>query len=140
MKKLIITSTLFFAIIAMNAQYAFCQETAKKQSTEKTEFQLGDPVMRANKQTEYLAESLTLTADQKEKIYAINLEKNKLVDAAKAAAGDNKEAFAKERKRINSERDRAVNALLTPEQQAEWQKAKQENRQKKTAKTDAIVK
>ena len=140
MKKLIITSTLLITMLVMSTQYAFCQEPVKKQSTEKAEFQMGDPITRANKQTEYLAQNLALTADQKEKIYAINLEKNKLVDAAKTAAGDNKDAFIKERKRINTERDLAVNALLTPEQQAKWQKAKQEKKQNKSAKTDATVK
>jgi len=123
MKKLMLASLLFTATISMNAQGG--ARTQQAQSV-----QAGDPVTRANALTEEIAKVVTLTADQKTKIYNVNLEKNKQVDAARLASGQDKDGFKVQRKRINGEREAAIKALLTPAQQATFMKAKQDNKNK----------
>ena len=115
MKKLILFSGLLLAGLTMNAQSA--TKTANPQQTE-------DPAVRANKDTERMAQELSLTADQKSKIYNINLEKAKALDAAKQKDGSNQQAFADDRKVIRTEREKEIKAVLTADQATKWEQMK----------------
>ena len=134
MKKLTISSTLFLAAFAINMPTASSQEAAKQKNVKPAAI-VGDAGTRATILTDHLTEILALTPEQKEKVYAINLEKNNQVDIVRIKAGENKDLFSTERKRINDERDQLINAVLTPEQQAKWISNKAAAKQPQKAKT-----
>ncbi|MCW3086570.1 MAG: hypothetical protein JWP12_3936 [Bacteroidetes bacterium] len=121
MKKLILLSGLLIAGLSINAQ------SASKQNASAQQNQNEDPAVRATRQTEKMTQVLGLTADQKAKVYAIYLDKDKAISAAKVKDTDAK-VFADERKVIRSQRDAAIKAVLTPEQQAKWENEKQKNK------------
>jgi hypothetical protein len=104
MKKIILFSAFLIAAITVNAQ-------TSSRTSGRSEQPL-DAAAKATKQTEKMDAVLTLTASQKEKVYAINLEKDKAIETAAL----NKETLAVEKKRINEERKKEIAALLTPEQ------------------------
>ncbi len=121
MKKLILLSGLLIAGLSINAQSASKQNAAAQQN------QNEDPAVRATRQTEKMTQELGLTADQKAKVYAIFLDKNKAIATAKQKDTDPK-VFADDRKVIRAQGDTAINAVLTPEQQAKWEKSKQDRK------------
>ena len=122
MKKLILISTFLFSGMVINAQNA---SVAKPASGAKEK--PADAETRATKQTNELDKIVTLSPEQKTKALAINLDKNKLVDAARAKAGEDKNTFETERKKINIDRRKEIGALLTPAQIDLWKKAKKED-------------
>jgi len=128
MKKLILFSGLLLAGLTMNAQSA-TKQTANPQQQQQSE----DPAVKATKQTERINQQLSLTADQKTKIYNINLEKNKALAAAKQKDGSDQQAFANDHKIIRTQRENEIKAVLTADQQAKWVKYKQDQRSKKGA-------
>ncbi len=102
MKKIILMLLLSLGIFAVQAQ-----EPTKKTAEEK-----------AAHQTTLLEKKLGLNADQKEKIYAINLQKTKEMEALRANT-DMAERRSKlaELKEQNAKSDQEINAVLTTEQQ-----------------------
>lgn len=122
----------FLAVaIAISALTAQAQEPV---NPPKNKQQKVDPAVRAQKQTERMAEKLNFTADQKAKITAINLDKNKQVKAVNEQYKDNKEMLDKERKRINKERAAEIKKHLTAEQLQKWEELKKERKAQKDAK------
>jgi hypothetical protein len=111
MKKLLLISSFLIAAITVNAQTAATQSRPERSAK--------GPAEKATQQTNSLDEAVTLTADQKEKAYAINLQLN---EALKTAA-QNKATFEDEKKRIKTEREKNLMAILTAEQQAIFTKA-----------------
>jgi len=126
MKKLILLSGLLIAGMSINAQSAAKTQTAASQN------KVEDPAVKATRQTEALFQTLGLTADQKSKIYSINLEKNTAVNASQSKNATDAKAFENERKVINAERENAIKAILTPEQQAKMKAQKEANKERKS--------
>lgn len=121
MKKLFLISAFLISGIISNAQEAAPQ---KRHASEQKTAQPVTVETKAAKQTNELDRTVTLSPEQKTKVLAINLEKDKLVDTAKTKAGDDKTAFEADRKKINAERRKEIGALLTPEQKELWKKSK----------------
>ncbi|MBN8695786.1 MAG: hypothetical protein J0L87_04585 [Bacteroidetes bacterium] len=119
------------ATIAISALTAQAQEPV---NPPKNKQQKVDPAVRAQKQTERMAAKLNFTEDQKAKITAINLDKNKQVKAVNEQYKDNKEMLDKERKRINKERAAEIKKHLTAEQLQKWEELKKERKAQKDAK------
>ncbi|MBL7882502.1 MAG: hypothetical protein JNL69_00420 [Bacteroidia bacterium] len=110
MKKIILMFILFFAsYVTVNAQTA-------------------DAETRATNQTKLMTDNLSLTNEQKAKVFLINLEKNKQVDAAKAKHANHKE-FKVEREKINELRYKELEAVLTAEQNTKWAQLKEKAKQ-----------
>lgn len=122
MKKLILFSGLLIAGLTMNAQGAA-----------KNPQQTQDPAVKANKATEKMAQELSLTADQKTKVYNINLSKANALEAAKQKDGSNQQAFADDRKVIQSERDKEIKAVLTVDQATKWEQMKTDKKASRSA-------
>jgi Spy/CpxP family protein refolding chaperone len=120
MKKLILLSALLIAGITVNAQ-----GEARQPSQQQTQ----GAADKATKQTQVINDAVVLTDAQKEKVYAINFEKNKAMDAAAM----NKSTFEAEKSRLKSEREKEIMAVLTPEQQTKFKQAKAEKAQKEKA-------
>ncbi len=134
MKKLIIlTSAIVFGTMVSFSQTEK-KETPPTSKTEKLERKKLDPAERAKKQTERIAIKLGLTEDQKIKVNAINIAKNKKMEAVANTKPEDKEAFAKERRKINQERGKEIKALLTSEQIVKWEEMKKEHKAHKGGK------
>jgi hypothetical protein len=118
MKKLILLSALLFSGIIVNAQ-----ATANVQQSEQ---QSQAAASKATKQTADLEQALTLTAAQKEKVYAISFAKNKAI----SEAASNKATFEAEKKRIKEEREKEIFNVLTAEQQTKFRALKAERTKK----------
>lgn len=112
MKKLILISTILISGLVINAQTAAPVKAAPAKQKE----QAPNPETKAKKQTAEIDKIATLNQEQKTKVYEINLAKDKLVDAARTKAGNDKTAFEAERKEINASRRKEISAVLTPEQ------------------------
>jgi hypothetical protein len=111
MKKLILISSFLIAAITVNAQTTTTQAHPERSANNTAE--------KATQQTNSLDETVTLTADQKDKAQAINLQFH---EALKTAA-QNKTTFEDEKKRLKTEREKNIMAILTPEQQTKLKKA-----------------
>ncbi len=87
----------------------------------------GTPEERAKRQTDRLTEQLSLNADQEKQVLALNLERVKKMDEARAA-GDNggRDAF----RASQEEYSKKLAAILTPEQQEKFKKMQAEMRQR----------
>lgn len=130
---------IFLAVaIAISGLTAQAQEPAAPQKV-KVQKQKADPALRAQKQTERISAKLNFTEDQKTKITAINLDKNKQVKAVNEKYKDNKEMLDKERKRINKERAVEIKKHLTAEQLQKWEELKKERKAKKEAQQKAAA-
>ncbi|MDM8174532.1 MULTISPECIES: DUF4890 domain-containing protein [Olivibacter] len=110
MKRMILASLLFLSM----GTIAFAQQNHRKR-----EFKMAEE--RAKRQTERLAQELSLSEEQKKEIYAINLDNMKKVDA------EHKELMQKSMK----ERDEKISELLTEAQKSTYQKLKKERFQKR---------
>lgn len=128
MKKLLVVFALVFAVSAINAQdNGKGKKDGKGKST---------PEQRAQKSVDNLDKAVTLTADQKTKVYDLALTRAKKVDAIRESnkgkkTPDEKEAMKKEIKAAHKEYRAAVKPLLTQEQK---DKLKAKAKEKRAAK------
>jgi protein CpxP len=83
------------------------------------------PEQRAERITNWMNKKLTLTADQKAKVYDINLKYAKLNQETRTNDADNKKAMRQELKASEKEREDEFKAILTPDQFKSFQAAKQ---------------
>ncbi len=118
MKKLIFTAILFISMGTM----AFAQQGDKK--VKKT------PEEKAQLATEELTKKLSLTADQKTKIQAINIESFKKVKESNPK-GEKKDKAAI--KAAKDERDTKINAVLNDTQRKAYKEFKAEKKIEKKA-------
>jgi protein CpxP len=123
MKKLIFTALLFISMGSM----AFAQQKADHKKEHKT------PEEKAQHQTDKLDKELTLTADQKSKIYTINL--NGIKEAKKNHVKGQK--VDPSVKKLEMEKtDGQISALLNAKQRKAYQELKIEKNNKKQEKKD----
>lgn len=111
MKKYILTIVLFVAFIATG----FAQKTSVED--------------RAKKQSEVLEKNLSLTAEQKAKIYDALLERMKATDVLRAAAGEGNKPDPEQMKSINQKYNKVLKEILTDEQKAKMEEMKAAQKQ-----------
>lgn len=117
MKKLIYTVALF--VMGITAGYA--QQRGDHHGT---------PEQRAEKQATLLQTKLGLTAEQKEKVQALELERIKKGEEwRKGDEGDRKGKMEERKAFMKASKDK-MDAILTPEQKTKWEAARQEMRGK----------
>jgi Spy/CpxP family protein refolding chaperone len=113
MKKVILIAACLLSLTTVNAQEPVTgQRKAPKEAKNAT------PEQRAQKHVDGLAAEITLTEDQKPKIYELALAKVKKADEIKAKykTAENKEGREAELKATKKEFHQNVKAVLTPEQ------------------------
>jgi len=103
MKKLIVLSVMLMAI--------FSFATAQQQQR-----QMGTPEERAKRETDRLTELLKLTADQKAKIQAVELDLAKQMDAKRQKAQGDREAIRAVVQEIQKLREEKYKPVLTADQ------------------------
>ena len=120
MKKLFILSIMFLATVSLaTAQQGQGQGQRQRQTPEE----------RAKSQTEYLEKLLTLTADQKTKVHAIELEISKELSTLRQNSQGNFESMREPMEKLNKKRDEKMKGVLTADQFKKYQ-ADNEQRQR----------
>ncbi|MBI1770293.1 MAG: hypothetical protein HYR67_18135 [Bacteroidetes bacterium] len=114
MKKL-----FFSCLLALLVTGSFAQ-------TSQTNAKGRTPEQRADHLTNWMNKKLTLTADQKSKIYDVNLKYAKMNQEVRTTDADNRKTMHQELKGNEQEREAEFKAILTPEQFQLYQTAKQE--------------
>lgn len=112
MKKLLLVAVIF-SFVAIDAMAQRAERPGRKITPEKI----------AERAAERMSKSLSLSEAQKKEVYALHLER----------ATQNAEDMKARREKMQAERQamqEKLEALLTPEQKAQWEKDKTEARQK----------
>lgn len=123
MKKLLLIPMLMFATLASNAQDTKKENRRSKYAqtmVQKT------PEQRAEMQAKRMAEQLSLTTEQQEKIYQLSLEQAK-----------KKQALTQSLKEENQKSRQEIEGLLTPEQQKQWSELKSKQGKSRKGKMDS---
>jgi murein L,D-transpeptidase YcbB/YkuD len=119
------TLILVFAIAGMGT-LAYSQEKLNEFMTETT------PEERAQMQTDYMKETLSLKEDQEAKVHGVNVKyAEKMQEAYEAPT--KKQQKAQTMKRINSEKEAELKLLLSADQYATYEKNKEAMKEKITA-------
>jgi periplasmic protein CpxP/Spy len=84
----------------------------------------------ANKKADKLKSELTLTDEQRTKVYQAQLEKITQMKAIKAKNLEDKKAKAKEVKPVNEAFQAKMKTILTPEQLTKWEEMKKNQKEK----------
>lgn len=84
------------------------------------------PEERAQVMTERMSTHLSLSADQKAKVQALNLEKARKMSAIKEKRANDRKKTVEEAKAYQQDWDKELKTILTTDQYAEWQKQKSE--------------
>jgi len=123
MKKAILT----IAIAVMGLAAAFAQDTTKHARRPMPKM---TAEQRADKVTARLEKQLSLTADQKTKIYAIELENAKKMDTWRSADKGDRKGKMEERKAAMDEQKAKIDAVLTADQKTKMDAFRTEAREK----------
>ncbi|MCX2574501.1 hypothetical protein [Pedobacter sandarakinus] len=123
MKRAILT----IAIAAMGFTAAFAQDSTKKARRPMPKM---SAEQRAEKVTAKLEKELNLTADQKTKIYAVELENAKKMDTWRSADQGDMKGKMKARKAAMDEQKAKVDGILTAEQKTKMDAFRSEAREK----------
>ncbi len=128
MKKVILIAACLLSLTTVNAQKS---ATGERKGANK-EAKNATPEQRAQKHVDALGAEITLTEEQKPKIYELALAKVKKADEirAKYKTAENKEGKEAEMKALKKEFHANVKAVLTPEQ---IEKLKAVQKEKKAA-------
>ncbi len=122
MKKLLIAAVFCIGF----AGSSFAQQMDKKH-------EMKSPEERAKMMTEMMDKKLSLTADQKSKIYEINLERARKMEKMRSADSKERAKKMEDRKELMSESDKKMQKVLTAEQRKTYDelKARRMEREKK---------
>lgn len=127
MKKILLT--LAISALAFTGSYA--QTKAPKEAE--------TPDQKAEKSTSKLQKSLSLTADQKTKIYAIELEKFKKSEAWHKESKAEKKANKAQHEVLKKQTQAKLNQVLTPVQQKKLEAIKAEKKNKKKGHNESVA-
>ncbi|MGY4386580.1 protein CpxP [Pedobacter sp. UYP24] len=117
MRKLILTAAVFIGMGTM----AFAQKAEKQHKT---------PEEKAQHATDVLDKKLSLTADQKSKVYALNLAEIKKIKATHVK-GEKKDPAVM--KAAFDERDSKINSILNDKQRVTYKAFRDKKQQEKKA-------
>lgn len=115
MKKLILS-----AVATVFAISSFAQDGTKTQKT---------PEEVATKRADKLKTELTLSDEQRTKVYTIILDNTTKVRAVKARYPNDKKAAKAEIKPLRETCDASIKSVLTPEQVTKWEQLKKEKKE-----------
>ena len=118
MKKVILLFIAMLTFTFANAQGAGKPEKA-------------DAATRATKMTEKMAKVVTLTAEQKSKVQAVNLESIKSMDLNQEKLGDKPNEFEVEKQKISKKWDTEMAAIITEAEVVKWKKHQADEKAKK---------
>ncbi|MFW0715430.1 hypothetical protein [Pedobacter sp. N23S346] len=123
MKKAILT----IAIAVMGFTAAFAQDSTKRPRRQMPKL---TAEQRAEKATSRLEKELNLTADQKKKIYAVELENAKKMETWRKAEEGARKGKMDERKAVLDQQKAKIDGILTAEQRTKMEAFRAEAREK----------
>jgi protein CpxP len=88
------------------------------------------PEQRAQMATDALEKRLSLTADQKAKVYALNLERAEKMEKTMKAQQEFRKAQLQKQKALMEDSDKKLTKILTEEQQKSYQEMKKQSRER----------
>lgn len=142
MKKLIVMAVCLFSITTvLNAQQTKTIAHPQNPDQNAKDLKKGTPEQRAQKNVDNLNSTLTLSEDQKSKVYDLALTRVKNIDAVKEkykGQEDKKETAKAEIQVIRKTYRQGVNALLTPDQLAKVKAAKEAKGKKEGSNEDPL--
>ena len=133
MKKLLIITVLFSGLITAG----FAQDTTARKRPlvrgpqgQRFTQEIKSPEERAKMATDALEKKLNLTQEQKDKVYALNLERAEKMEKLRKSEMEIRKSQMEKRKEIMSESEKKMNKILTEEQQKMMEEIKQKARER----------
>lgn len=117
MKKILLMTALFSLSFGVFAQRGESRD-------------FPSPEERAERMTNRMAERLELSDDQKEKIYALNLENAQIRNSEMEARRAEMEKLREARTESRKQQQEQIEAILTPEQKEKWNDMKDSDRRR----------
>lgn len=115
MKKLMITATLLIGLISLG----YSQNTPERNRPERSgpERPMKTPEERAKMSTDALEKKLNLSPEQKDKVYALNLERAEKMEKIHKSEMAFRKSQMEKHKEMMAENDKKLNKILSAEQQ-----------------------
>ncbi len=129
------------ALVASLATLGYSQDKPERQRREgdRTERPGGEqrqartPEQRAQMATDALEKKLSLTADQKTKVYALNLERAQRMEKTMKSEREFRKEQMEKQKAMMEDSDKKLSKILTKEQQKSYEDMKKESRERMKA-------
>ncbi len=129
------------ALVAGLATLGYSQDKPERQRREgdRTERPGGEqrqartPEQRAQMATDALEKKLSLTADQKAKVYALNLERAERMEKTMKSEREFRKEQMEKQKAMMEDSDKKLSKILTKEQQKSYDDMKKESRERMKA-------
>lgn len=131
MKKVFLTVLAVASLQFVQAQNTQMPSNAKPATAGKT--QESTPEQIATRQSNHLQKVLTLTEEQKQKVYAAIVTRATAMQQIRSKNGENHKALQAETKPVREQFIKDVNATLTPDQQKKWEEFRLQQKQKQEA-------
>jgi uncharacterized protein YpuA (DUF1002 family) len=124
MKKIILTA---LTVITVQFAQAQGQEASNAMPAAKQGI---TPEQIANRQSAHLQKILTLTDEQKQKVYQAAITRATAMQQIKSKGTENRKELHAEAKPVKEQFVKDVNATLTPEQQKKWEEYRLQQKQR----------
>ena len=137
MKRMMITAALVAGLISLG----YSQDKPDRSRGEGRprsekpggEHRMKTPEERAQSATDALDKKLSLTAEQKAKVYALNLERAEKMDKTMKSEREFRKSQMEKHKSLMEESDKKLSKILTEEQKKSYEEMKQQSRDRMKA-------
>ncbi len=133
MKKLLIITALFIGVISTG----FAQDSTQRKRPagpgphgHRSAQQMKTPEERAKMSTDALEKRLNLSQEQKDKVYALNLERAQKMEKLHKSEMDHRKSLMEKRREIMIESEKKMNKILNEEQQKAMEEMKQKAKER----------
>ena len=133
MKTLIVTTALVASLISLGYSQERTDRPHKEGSRSERpgeRSQVRTPEERAQRSTDVLEKKLSLTAEQKAKVYALNLERAQKMDKTMKSEREFRKAQMENHKSLMDESEKNLNKILTNEQQKSYDEMKKQTQER----------
>ncbi|MFA6946588.1 MAG: hypothetical protein WC220_11870 [Pedobacter sp.] len=138
MKKLMIIATLFVGLV--NAGFAQDTQERKRAEGHRPEHQMKTVEERAKMSADALEKRLGLSQEQKDKIYALHLERAEKMDKIQKSEMEHRKEQMEKRKEIMEETEKKMSKILNNEQQKKLDEMKADMKEGMKARPGAMHK
>jgi protein CpxP len=133
MKRLMITAAFLASLVSFGYSQDKPQRTRAegiKSERTRVERPQRSPEQRAQMATDALEKRLSLTADQKAKVYVLNLERAEKMEKTIKAQQEFRKAQLEKQKALLEDSDKKLTKILTEDQQKSYQEMKKQSRER----------
>ncbi len=133
MKKLMITAALVTSLISLGYSQDKPERTRPEGSRperQREERTVKTPAERAQMTTDALEKKLGLTAEQKAKVYTLNLERAEKMEKTMKSDREFRKAQMEKQKALMEDSDKKLTKILTEEQQKSYEEMKKQSHER----------